>query len=461
MYQKIQVTGKKKIKVFQEPPKDRQCMTEQLKVINDVEKCYKDTLTLIQTSILSPFQSTFSNALSTWIHDFEQSAGLLGDHYLLDRDLVGTYHLYNAVDSVLIKCNAALNDFVEETVSKLAGPHLEKNHKLVDKVGRYWDKYKSALLEVLVKKQVDLALDRLQAYARNYVRRVALQSLIFVESFLQDCIVQPSLNRHAALCMQSHNTADSQFHAANYKKCYDNRWSELERLEMGHYHENNYIDLLRQDMIRYHMFRIQKCDTPNPPVSETPHRDYVASTPEQLGLRLKQFGVEDELRERIRHLKMEVQDIEEEVMEDVQVEQMVGEVQVEQMVDDDKDEAQIMVDDDKDEVPVVVEVEQMVNKPARKAQLNIQFERREPSNFSIVGIDQSHGENIYTHTYIGIDFSKSSFHLSHLLQMFLNSSLLCTYFYVVDRGDSFQRGDFIMYINNDKVSALKKVRTGY
>ena len=127
MYQKIQVTGKKKIKVFQEPPKDRQYITEQLNVINDVEERYKFALDLIHTSILPPFQSTFSNALSTWIHDFERVPRNLFDHYLLDRE-VGTYHLYKAVDSVLIKCNAALNDFAEETVSKLAGPHLEKNH---------------------------------------------------------------------------------------------------------------------------------------------------------------------------------------------------------------------------------------------------------------------------------------------------------------------------------------------
>jgi len=292
--------------VFQEPPKDPQYMAEQQLVIDDVEKRCETARSYIQETILSPFKDSFHHTLSAWIHDSKQSPKLVGDHLLFDCS-VDTHRLYNAVDIVRRKCSAAISDFVEETVNKLNQPHQKQNEKLINKVVHCWDKSKLALLEGLVNNRTSLAATHLQAFVRDYLREV-LPILICVENFIQDCLYQPALDLCAAWSIR-----------ADYTYWYTKRWSELERLEREDYHEIDYINLLRQDLIRHHQFRMREANTAKPSKSQITHQEYVARTPQLLQWLLQMEGVKEELRERFRHLRwkeVEVEQDEVQKMED-------------------------------------------------------------------------------------------------------------------------------------------------
>ena len=348
--------------MFQEPPKDPQYMAEQQLVIDDVEKRCVTARSYIQETILSPFKDSFHHTLSAWIHDSKQSPKLVGDHLLFNCS-VDTHRLYNAVDIVRRKCSAAISDFVEETVNKLNQSHQKQNEKLINKVVHCWDKSKLALLEGVVNYRTSLAATHLQAFVRDYLREVTLPILICVENFIQDCLYQPALDLCAAWSIR-----------ADYTYWYTKRWSELEELEREDYHEIDYINLLRQDLIRHHQFRMREADTAKPSKSQITHQEYVARTPQLLQRLLQMEGVKEELRERFRHLRWMEDDVEDEdeqqEMEDGEQQEMEdGEAQVDGEGADEQQEGKGV--DEQQDVQKMRDDEQQEDGPT---QLTIKYE---------------------------------------------------------------------------------------
>jgi len=391
-------------------------MAEQQLVIDDVEKRCVTAYLNIQATILSPFKDSFHHTLSAWIHDSKQSPKLVGDHLLFDCS-VDTHRLYNAVDIVRRKCSAAISDFVEETVNKLNQSHQKQNEKLINKVVHCWDKSKLALLEGVVNYRTSLAATHLQAFVRDYLRKVTLPILICVENFIQDCLYQPSLDLCAAWSI-----------GADYTYWYTKRWSKLEELEREDYHEIDYINLLRQDLIRHHQFRMREAKTAKPSKSQITHQEYVARTPQLLQRLLEMEGVKEELRERFRHLRWMEDDVE------------------------DEDEVQEMEDGEQQEGDKVME--------DGSTQLTIKYEVHHKKTYSYSVEDVHKPQDVKKGKILSIEISQRECFLFFpimclsCLETRVSSMIVsCLSMYL----GYFQKGDFIVSVKGFKIATLNQV----
>jgi hypothetical protein len=273
-----------------------------------------------------------------------------------------------------------------------------------------------------------------------------------VENFIQDCIYQPSLDLYAAWSI-----------GADYTNWYTKRWSKLEELEREDYHEIDYINLLRQDLIRHHQFRMREAKTAKPSKSQITHQEYVARTPQLLQRLLEMEGVKEELRERFRHLRWEEDDVEDEdeVQEMEDGEEAVqkiedGEAQVDGEGADKQQEGKGV--DEQQDVQKMRDDEQQED---GSTQLTIKFEvhHKNASYYSVENVHKPQ-QDVKKGKILSIEISQREYFLffpimclSYLQTLVSSMIVSCLSMYL----GYFQKGDFIVSVNGNKIATLNQV----